>query len=947
MMPGRMFVSGTKKSMLFHILAAAAACLGSAVPARLAAAAGVHTISYDHDCYTVDGKDIYLYSGSMHYMRCPRDLWADRLLKIKRAGFNTVQTIVPWNYHEPEEGKLDLGELDAWLSLCESMGFYVVIRPGPYICGEWDNGGFPDWLVPKRLHLRSNDRDYMGWVAAWCDRLLPLLRKHLVTQGGGIVLVQLENEYGGDAEYKRDAIRAMHRMVRERGIDVPLFTCNTPCAEDNDDPVMADVDNGVDAIPCRWATAESKVAENIRRRREAELNAPTLGADIPGGGGMWSSYVRLPPQGNYQAPPLDGRDYDVVAKTVWMEGAAQSNFYMLFGGTNFGYWAASYMSTSYWNRPPQQCPIIEPGGLTESYYAVKLIGQWLHTFGPTLVRARLCPAGAITVSGTSKKPPSVLERVNGDTAFLFVRDQQDAAQEIRLNYTDPMTGKRVTMPRNGYLALEPRGMRSLVANVPLSGMRLRYTTSEILGIGGYRAGGGGRTLVVVYGPAGSPGEVSLHCQSRPRVPGDVTQAWDEAEGTLTLDYVHGDKDRYLVVDDVELVILSRKRASTAWELPLADGNGFWVSDCYLLRDCRAADGRLEVAVDCLPGKSHVTAALPQTPKEVTVDGRAVPFGWDQPAGVLSLDVQTPPLPDVAVEFKRAKFIRDEAEADDRGTLVPQLKSLEDLGIFDKGYVRYRATFEADDSARTVLVRYFEGSAKSGRSHQTVGDPAMVFLNGRYVPEASGWHARKIAVDAADDLRPGTNTLEVILEKIGRPCGAGGWGMGEPKGLAAVSLLGGPPEKPWLKTIEGWRLEVGLDGQARGYPAPDYDATGWQQAKMGDWKKWIPGCENFDGIGWYRLEFDPALPAGWIIPLKLCLKARTDALIYLNGILVGRYNGIGWQDEFYLPECWLHANGRNVIALAVRNAGGPGGVSQAAIRPYPEFSVRHCAIHLRF
>ena len=260
-------------------------------------------------------------------------------------------------------------------------------------------------------------------------------------------------------------------------------------------------------------------------------------------------------------------------------------------------------------------------------------------------------------------------------------------------------------------------------------------------------------------------------------------------------------------------------------------------------------------------------------------------------------------------------------------------------------MRYRTSFEAD-AAHSVIVRYFEGSAKGGRSHQTVGDPAMVFINGKYVAEASGWHGRKFALAAADYLRSGKNTIEVILEKIGRPCGAGGWGMSEPKGLAAVSLVG-PPEDPWTKVLDNWQLSVGLEGQQRGYHRPDFDDSAWPLAKMGDWKKWIPGCETFDGIGWYRVEFDSRVPPDWTIPLKLCLKVNTDALIYLNGRIVGRYNGIGWQREFYLPDCWLNPRGKNVIALAVRNTGQVGGLSEIAVRPYAEFGVQRHQIAIRF
>ena len=139
--------NATDRIRPLEVGAAVVLLLGLVVPAWCAESVR-HSISYDSDCYTVDGKDIYLYSGSLHYME---------------------------------------------------------------------------------------------YVGRWYDRVLPVIRRHLVANGGGVLLVQLENEYGGGAEYKADAIRSMYRIMRERGIDGPLFTVNTPCAEDNEDPVMASV----------------------------------------------------------------------------------------------------------------------------------------------------------------------------------------------------------------------------------------------------------------------------------------------------------------------------------------------------------------------------------------------------------------------------------------------------------------------------------------------------------------------------------------------------------------------------------------------------------------------------------------------------------------------------------------------------------------------------------
>ena len=135
-------------------------------------------IRYDDHCLTIDGKDIFIYSGAFHYFRCPKALWHDRFQKIHDAGFNAVESYVPWNWHEPQMpadlkdfSKVDLTDLEDWLKMAEDFGFYIIIRPGPYICAEWDTGGFPQWLLAlkpaDRLRsegwLRSDDPTYLAW----------------------------------------------------------------------------------------------------------------------------------------------------------------------------------------------------------------------------------------------------------------------------------------------------------------------------------------------------------------------------------------------------------------------------------------------------------------------------------------------------------------------------------------------------------------------------------------------------------------------------------------------------------------------------------------------------------------------------------------------------------------------------------------------------------------
>lgn len=120
-------------------------------------------IRYDNRCFQLEGKDVFIFSGTFHYFRVPKPLWPDRLRKLKEAGFNSVETYIPWNWHEctmprsvTDESQIDLSELNDFLTMAEKFGLYVILRPGPYICAEWSGGGFPQWIMQKdqtRPHL--------------------------------------------------------------------------------------------------------------------------------------------------------------------------------------------------------------------------------------------------------------------------------------------------------------------------------------------------------------------------------------------------------------------------------------------------------------------------------------------------------------------------------------------------------------------------------------------------------------------------------------------------------------------------------------------------------------------------------------------------------------------------------------------------------------------------
>ncbi|NXE46563.1 BGAL galactosidase, partial [Casuarius casuarius] len=206
-------------------------CPQAAPPAR-----SFH-IDYDGDCFRKDGAPFRYVAGSIHYARVPRPAWRDRLLKMYMSGLSTVQVYIPWNYHEPLPGLYDFAgdrDVEAFLDLTAELGLLVILRPGPYICAEWEMGGLPAWLLWKPdIVLRSSDADYLAAVDSWLHVLLPKIKPRLYQHGGNIISVQVENEYGSyyacDYNYLRHLLGTFRALL---GHDVLLFTTDSTQADE-------------------------------------------------------------------------------------------------------------------------------------------------------------------------------------------------------------------------------------------------------------------------------------------------------------------------------------------------------------------------------------------------------------------------------------------------------------------------------------------------------------------------------------------------------------------------------------------------------------------------------------------------------------------------------------------------------------------------------------------
>ncbi|MDQ8734320.1 beta-galactosidase [Paenibacillus sp. LHD-38] len=186
-------------------------------------------VQFDADAVKIGDTSHILLCASLFYFRIPRALWKERMAQLKAFGYNSIDVYFPWNYHETAEGKWDFsGERDVseFLAAAAEAGLYVVARPGPYICSEWDGGALPAYLLTKELKLRDNDEGFLSYVAKWFDRILPLLKQYQAGEGGTVIGVQLDNELDFyDCHDPKGYISALRDMALSHGITVPLFAC--------------------------------------------------------------------------------------------------------------------------------------------------------------------------------------------------------------------------------------------------------------------------------------------------------------------------------------------------------------------------------------------------------------------------------------------------------------------------------------------------------------------------------------------------------------------------------------------------------------------------------------------------------------------------------------------------------------------------------------------------
>ena len=339
------------------LLLASAACLG---------AAERHTFALAGDDFLLDGKPFQIISGEMHPARIPDAYWRQRIRMAKAMGCNTVAVYVFWNYHETAEGRFDFTtgnhDIARFMRICQEDGLWVLLRPGPYVCAEWDFGGLPPYLlrIPD-LKVRCLDTRYMAAAERYIRALARVVKPLQASEGGPILMVQIENEYGSYGN-DRNYLERLRQVWQEAGIHMPFYTADGATTTMLEAGTLPGAAVGLDP-------GTSNAQFDLARRMNPGV--PVFASEIyPGWLTHWGEQWQRP-------------DIGPVLKQLQtlLDNHRSFNLYLVHGGTNFGFWAGANSGgkgyepdvTSY----DYDAPVNEQGRATAKYQALReLLGRY-------------------------------------------------------------------------------------------------------------------------------------------------------------------------------------------------------------------------------------------------------------------------------------------------------------------------------------------------------------------------------------------------------------------------------------------------------------------------------------------------------------------------------------------------------------------------------------------
>ncbi|KAK4508536.1 hypothetical protein PRZ48_002275 [Zasmidium cellare] len=923
----------------------------------------------------VNGQRLVIWSGEFHPWRIPvPELWIDIIEKIKAAGFNTIALYELWGWHAPNNETLDFStgahNYSRVFEEAKRAGVYVIYRPGPYTNAEANGGGFPGWLTTG-LHgtLRNDDPRYTAAWERYSGRVAEFVNPYLVTNGGNVIMWQLENEYGNQWLDREELIpnttavnymELLQQKHRSWGIDVP-FAANNPnfntksWSKDYSD-VGGETDvYGLDHYPSCWSCDLSECTavngapewytlfDYATHFQEVALTQPSFLPEFQGG--SYNPWIG-PAEGcrNNTGPPWVNLYYrhNLAQKVTAM------NIYMTYGGTNWGNSGYPLSGTSY----DYSAPIQENRLIAEKYSEFKLFGLFWRVARDFTKVDRI----GNSTDYTTNEAVMATELRNPDTnaAFYVTRHEYSPSTNIshfRLHVRTSVG--ELTVPRRGRVTLNGVESKVLVTDFSIgsSGKKLVYSTAEILTL----ADSGDRQVVVLWAPREETGEIMLAGASDWTVRSgnlSAVEQWQDAIVKDTSVVSFSVQSKPLVLDSangVQLVVVDRETAYGFWAPNLDADPLVWensivpVHGPYLVRSASIESSVVNIRADWNTSTTVEVWADVKV-SQISVNGiqyesTRTPYGsliCHLPASITTESVQeslplltewkvVDSLPEKFAEYDDSHW----TEADHMWTPHPVPPATYPVLFADEygyqaGNLLWRGRFTGDSgiAAPTAVHLRVIGGAGSGYS---------VYLNGDFLGAYLGNHTVRdgnVTLSFSNTtIKPGPeNVLLVLQDTMGKDQREGAL---DPRGILNATLIssagdaldftswkvaGNAGGNDLIDPLRGTWNEGGLYAERLGWHLPGFDDNEWESGHPKD---------GFSGSGvqFYRTKFPLDMPQDHDASLAFELltdgRAKLRAQLYVNGYQFGKI--IPWfgnQIEFPVFPGILDYHGDNTIGLSI-------------------------------
>jgi len=913
------------------------------------------SISFDGQCLSIDGRRVWLVSGAIHYTRTPHQLWRQRIRAAKQAGLNCIETYVFWNAHEKQPGEFDFtGGLDLrrFVQTVGEEGLFCILRPGPYICAEWDYGGLPAYLnTLDGIKLRQANGPFLEASARYigevmeqvgdlqvssttasnqpkqADALAPDTGGYQGEGGGPIILMQTENEwFCANPEQHDSYLLENVRHLREHGCTVPITNCNN---------LWQSVDGTIDT----W-NAKHHLAADMRQLAVVRPDEPRIVSEL------WTGWFDS--WGGAHANEDSAGDVLYRLASVLSAGA-MFNLYMFHGGTNFAFNSgrntdpSCFFTTSY----DYDAPLHEAGGRGEKYHAVKRIATFASQFHPVFTNLTADPPHATIAPRGDGHPPAVTHQSGdrGDVVFIL-RGKHDKTQQIDLLLPD---GQTLPVPlgddRAAWLLLDTR----LGVNATLD-----YTNLRPFALIGGR-------MLVLFGPAGARGLVSIDGSLiQVNVPTGKQPVIEKVDG-LTLVIINKQQvDAAYPVED-GLIVGASSLGDNDKPIPLVG----WPTLYHIKADGKAAKkkqtpprkptaprltGWRTAALDMLIDGTDPGYQTIDGPASLETLGQNRGYGWYRVpiARVPTGKVLWPESGDrlhVYHDRKLQKILGTGPDADNDPTpliLSGQVTVLADnLGRFNFGQAmgEHKGVFGPLYRVKSVKL------SKPKITRQPAPDPFV--LEGLVYGRHHGEHppAQALTWTVSPD---GRKPMILDIDKLPMDCVV--TVNSEPVDLYSHTYTGGFKRivlVPGTGPVKGGRNRLTL---ALYEPTPEgvdplrhlrfYQVTDTVSNKRTPWGfcPWGPPSDASDTFrdlpktspaqpAWFRASFTVKHTNA---PLWLEPRGMSKGQVYLNGHNVGRYwvatakgKKVPPQHAYYLPEPWLNTDAPNELLLFDEHGKLPG------------------------